>query len=291
MTTSPTLFVSGAGGKLGRLVLEALVSRGYGGRIVAGTRRPGELQVAGVEVRQSDLSDPAGFEAALAGTDRLLLISTDVIGEARRTLHTNAVNAAKAAGMKRIIYTSMPHPEPGSIIPMADDHYPTEQAIKASGLDYTVLRASWYAENLLQSLPPALASGKWYSSAGAGRISHVARADVARAAAGALIDETPGNRVLTVTGPEALTNREIAAIATELTGRPIEVIDVTDADLTAGMVAAGLPQGVAELLTTFDIGQRHGVLSMVTNAVEQLWGQKPQSVRAFLTEHRAALGA
>lgn len=291
MTTQPTLFISGAGGQLGRLVLEALLSRGYQGRIIAGTRKPDELQIAGVETRKSDLAEPASIAAALQGVDRMLLISTDVIGEVRRTLHTNAIDAAKAAGVKHIVYTSMPHPEPGSIIPMADDHYPTEQAIKASGLEYTILRASWYAENLLQALPPALASGKWYTSAGAGRISHVARIDVARAAAGALLADYQGSRVLTVTGPEALSMREIAAIASEVTGKPLAVVDVTDADLTAGMVAAGLPQGVAELLTTFDIGQRQGVLSMVTDAVQSLWGQSPQSVREFLSANKAALGA
>src|SRR5262249_26575757 len=158
-------------------------------------------------------------------------------------------------------------------------------------LEYTILRVSWYAENLLQALPPALASGHWYTAAGAGRISHLTRADVARASTGALLAGYEGSRVLTVTGPEALTNREIAAIASDVTGRPLAVLDVTDADLTAGMVAAGLPQGVAELLTTFDIGQRQGVLSMVTDAVEQLWGTKPQGVRDFLTANKAALGA
>lgn len=291
MTTQPTLFVSGAGGKLGRLVIEALLSRGYEGRIIAGTRRPEELQISGVEVRKADFSDPAGLATALRGVDRMLLISTDALGEARRTQQLNAVAAAKAAGVKRIVYTSMPHPEPGSVIPMAEDHYPTEQAIKASGLEYAILRASWYIENLFGSLPSALASGKWYSSAGEGRVSYLPRADVARSAAGALLSDEPGNRVFTLTGTEALTNREVAAIVTEITGKPIEVVDVTDADVTAGMLAAGLPQHVAELLTTFEIGYRQGALSMVTNAVETLWGTKPQSVRAFLTANKAALGA
>ena len=291
MTTQPTLFISGAGGKLGRLVLEALLSRGYQGKIIAGTRKPEELQVAGVEARKADFTDPAGLATALRGVDRMLLISTDALGEARRTQQLNAVAAAKAAEVKRIVYTSMPHPEPGSVIPMADDHYPTEQAIKASGLQYTILRASWYVENLFGSLPSALKSGKWYSSAGEGRVSYLPRADVARSAAGALLSEEPGNRVFTLTGTEALTNREVAAIVTEVTGKPIEVVDVSDADVTAGMLAAGLPPHVADLLTKFEIGYRQGALSMVTNAVEQLWGSKPQTVKAFLTANKAALGA
>lgn len=291
VTPQPTLFISGAGGKLGRLVLEQLLARGYSGRIIAGTRQPEELQIAGVETRKSDLLDVAGFTAALADVDRLLLISTDALGETRRTMQADGVAAARAAGVKRIVYTSMPHPEPGSAIPMAHDHYPTEQAIKASGLDYTILRASWYAENLLGSLPQALKSGKWYTSAGAGRISYLPRVDVARAAAGALISDQPGSRVLTVTGTEAHTIPEIAAIVTEVTGRPLDVVNVTDAEVTAGMVAAGLPQQLAEFLSTFEVGYRQGALSMVTNAVEELWGARPQTLRDFLAANRAALTA
>lgn len=292
MTTQPTLFVSGAAGKLGRLVVEQLLARGYPGKIIAGTRDPAKLAgLAGVEVRKADFTDVAGLTAALAGVDRLLLISTDALGEPRRAQHFAAVAAAQAAGVKRIVYTSMPHPEPGSVIPMADDHYPTEQAIKASGLAYTILRASWYAENLLASLPQALKSGQWFSAAGEGRVSYLPRVDIARAAAGALISDEPGSRVLTVTGTEALTAREVAAIASELTGKPLDVVDVTDAQFTAGLVTAGVPQHLAEFLTTFEVGYRQGALSMVTNAVEHLWGEKPQGLRDFLAANRAALTA
>lgn len=288
--TSPTLFVSGAGGKLGRRVVEMLLERGAAGRIVAGTRDPEKLAgLDGVEVRKADFSDPAGLGAALKGVDRALLISTDVIGEVRVRLHANAVAAARAAGVQRVVYTSLPHPEPGSIIPMAADHYATEQAIKASGAGYTILRNSWYTEGLLGALPPVLASGKWYSAAGAGRISHVTREDAARAAAGALLAGDQGDRVLTVTGPEALSARELAAVAAEVTGRAIEVVEVSDEQFNAGLRQAGLPAGLADLLTTFEIGQRRGALSMVTNAVEELWGTRPTSVRDFLTANRAAL--
>jgi NAD(P)H dehydrogenase (quinone) len=288
--TQPTLFVTGAAGKLGRRVVELLRERGYDGKIIAGTRDPQKLSgLSGVEVRKADFSDPAGFTAALAGVDRLLIVSTDVIGEARIKLQTDAVAAAKAAGVKRIVYTSLPHPEPGSVIPMAADHYATEQAIKATGIDYTLLRNCWYTENLLGSLPAALASGKWYSASGEGLISHVTREDTARAAAGALIADDAGSRVFTITGAEALTNRQIAAIAADVLGRPIEVVDVTDEQYIAGLKHAGLPEGVAQLLDTFEIGQRQGVLSMVTDAVEQLWGEKPASVGEFLSANKAAL--
>jgi len=290
VTTQPTLFVSGAGGKLGRLVIEQLLSRGYAGKIVAGTRDPAKLaDLRGIEARQADFTDEAGLAKALSGVDRMLIISTDALGEARRAQHLTAVAAAKTAGVKRIVYTSLPHPEPGSAIPMAGDHYPTEQAIKASGVDYTILRASWYAENLLGSLPAALKAGKWFTSAGEGRVSYLPRVDIARAAAGALISDAPGSRVLTVTGTEALTIPEVAAIVSDVSGQPLEVVNVTDAEVTAGMVAAGLPLHIAEFLTTFEVGYRQGALSMVTNAVEELWGTKPQKLRDFLAANKAAL--
>jgi NAD(P)H dehydrogenase (quinone) len=289
MTTSPTLFVAGAGGKLGRRVVELLLERGYAGKIIAGSRHPEKLDFVGVETRKADFADVVGFTAALAGVDRVLIISTDEIGEARIKLQTNAVAAAQAAGVKRIVYTSLPHPEPGNVIPMALDHYATEQAIKATGIDYAILRNSWYAEGLLGALPAALQSGKWYSAAGEGRISYVTREDTARAAAGALLADDAGKRVFTITGPEALTARELVAVASETLGKPIEVIDVTDEQYAAGLKAAGLPAGLPELLTTFEVGQRRGVLSMVTNAVEELWGEKPTSVRDFLAANKSAL--
>ena len=289
MPSLPTLFVTGAGGKLGSRVVELLLARGYAGKIIAGSRHPERLDFAGVETRTADFSDPAAFTAALAGVDHVLIISTGEIGAARVKLQTDAVAAAKAAGVRHIVYTSLPDPEPGNVIPMAADHYATEQAIKASGIGYTILRNSWYTENLLGSLPPALASGKWYTAAGTGRISHVTREDTAKAAAGALLADAPGSRVLTITGPETLTVRELATVASEVTGRPIAVVDVSGEEYAAGLTQAGFAPELAGLFTTFEIGQRNGALSMVTNAVETLWGDKPESVRDFLAANRAAL--
>jgi len=210
VTTQPTLFVSGASGHLGRLVIAALQSRGYDGKIIAGTRDPSKLaDLKGVEVRKADFTDKAGLVSALAGVDKFLIISTDQIGT-RLAGHLVAVEAAKAAGVKEIAYTSMPNPEPTSAITFAPEHFGTEEAIKASGIPYTILRMNWYTENLLGSLPGALASGKWYSSAAGGRTGYVSRIDCARAAAGALLLPA-ANKTYTVTGPAAVSNAEIAA--------------------------------------------------------------------------------
>jgi NAD(P)H dehydrogenase (quinone) len=291
VTTQPTLFISGAGGKLGRLVVELLLARGYQGKIIAGTRDPGKLaDLKGVEVRHADFSDEDGLVKALSGADRLLLISTDTLGT-RLALHKKAVAAALRAGIKEIAYTSMPTPEQPSAITFAPEHFGTEEAIKASGIPYTILRMTWYTENLLGSLPGALASGKWYSSAAGGRTGYVSRIDCARAAAGALLVPA-SNQTLTVTGPAALSNAEIAAIATKLTGKPIDVVEVDDASLAAGAKAAGVPDFVIDnFIVPFDRNAREGKVNFATDAVETLWGEKPQSVEAFLTANKAALTA
>jgi NAD(P)H dehydrogenase (quinone) len=291
MSTSPTLFVAGANGKLGRRVVELLLERGYAGKIIAGSRHPEKLNFAGVEARKADYGDVPGFIKAIEGVDRLLLISTDVLGPIRTALHTSAVAAARAAGVKHIVYTSMPAPEPGSPVPFASQHFDTEEAIKASGIPYTILRMNWYAENLLSSLPSALATGKWYTSSGAGTLAHVSREDTARAAAGALIAGDT-SRTLTVTGPEALNTRQIAAVASEVTGKPIEVVDVTDEQLAAGAIAAGVPEPVVNaIVVPLDANTRLGRVALTTNAVETLWGTKPQGLKAFLEANKAALGA
>jgi NAD(P)H dehydrogenase (quinone) len=288
--TSPTLFIAGAAGHFGRRAVELLLERGYDGKIIIGSRTPEKLAgIAGVEVRKADFDDVPGFTAALSGADRLLFISVDAVGEVRERLHGNAVKAAKAAGIKHIVYTSMPHPEAGNPVPMAAGHYFTEQAIEDSGIEFTVLRNSWYAENLLQALAPAIQSGKWFTASGEGLISHVTREDTAKAAVGALVSDYKGSRVLTVSGAQALSIAQIAAIASEVIGKPIEVVQVSDAQYIEGLKAVGIPAGVAEFVATFEVLQREGGLSMVTNAVEKLSGDKPVTVREFLAANRAAL--
>jgi NAD(P)H dehydrogenase (quinone) len=275
---------------VGRRVVELLLERGQARHIIAGTRTPEKLAgLTGVEARRSDFDDPRSLTTAAKGADRVLLISHEFADEKRLGRHLNAVAAIKEAGVGHIVYTSMPAPEPPSPIPFAGDHYGTEQAIKATGIPYTLLRNIWYMENLLGSLPQVLASGRWFSAAGDGTIAHATREDEARAAAGALLARTNESRTLTVTGAELLTTRQIAAIATEVTGRPIEVIDVSDEALIAGLQQAGLPEPIARLIASFDTNTRLGRAAIVTDAVEGLWGTKPTSVREFLTANRAAL--
>jgi NAD(P)H dehydrogenase (quinone) len=286
---SKILFVGGAGGQLGQLVIGALKERGFDGKLIAGTRDPGKLaNLSGVTLRQADYRDVAGLTAALEGVDTFLLISTDTIGQ-RLPLHLNALAAAKEANVKHIVYTSMVAPEAPSAIPFAPEHAGTEEAIKRSGIPYTILRMNWYADILLGSLPGSLKSGQWFSSAGAGRVSYVTRSDCARAAAGAML-QPAANATYTVTGPDALTTDELAAIASEVTGRPLTVIHISDEQLAAGSKAAGVPDGVVDnFIVPLDRNTREGKAGVVTDAVETLWGTRPTSVRDFLASNKAAL--
>jgi NAD(P)H dehydrogenase (quinone) len=288
MATNPKTLITGASGKLGTRIVELALASGAG-PLVAGSRNPDKLPFANVEKRRVDFDDAESLDVAFKGIERVLAISTDRIDAPglRIRQHTAAVDAAKRAGVKHILYTSMLNPA-GSFIPFAPDHLQTEQAIERSGLDFTILRVSWYAENLLGSLPGVLASGKWFTAAQTGRINYVAREDVARAAAAALASRSGGRERLNITGPAPLTVQEIAAIASELSGRAIEVVQVTDQQLIDGLRAAGLPPFVIPLVVGTDQNMRSGQFDVASDAVRRLTGKDAQSVRAYLAENKAA---
>ncbi|TIT91254.1 MAG: SDR family NAD(P)-dependent oxidoreductase, partial [Mesorhizobium sp.] len=213
----------------------------------------------------------------------------DLKSDRRLKQHQAAVAAAKAASVSHLLYTSMPNPEPVSPVLFAGDHYGTEQAIKASGIPYTIFRNGWYQENLFMALPHAISSGKWYTSAGDGRIAHAARDDMAAAIAASLASGSTESRVYTLTGPHAYTTNEIAALVSEVTGKPLEVIQLPDEALTEGVKAAGLPEDFARIVVSFDANTRSGRIGMVTDAIETLSGRKPKTLKQFLEGNKAAL--
>jgi len=292
-----TLLVTGASGQLGRAVINHLLDtqKFTPASIVATSRNPeslADLKTRGVTVRAADFDDPASLEKAFAGADRVLIISTsdlDIRSDRRLRQHLAAVAAAKAAGVSHLLYTSMPNPEPGSPVLFAGDHYGTEQAIEASGIPYTIFRNGWYQENLFMALPHAIASGKWYTSAGDGRIAHGARDDMAAAIAASLASGSKESEIYTLTGPEAYTIKEIAAQVAEVTGKPLEVIQLPDEALTEGVKAAGVPEDLARIIVSFDANTRAGRIAMVTDAVETLSGHKSRTLKQFLETNKAAL--
>ena len=292
---SNTIFVTGASGKLGRAVINHLLEdQGVApSNLIVGSRSPeklSDLAAKGVTVRKADFDDRAGLVAAFGGADTVLVISTDALDGVgtRQRQHLTAVSAAKEAGVKRLAYTSLPKAET-SKVSFAPDHLNSEQAVKATGLPYLIFRNSWYQENLFMALPSALASGQWYTSAGEGRTAFVARDDIAAAIAAALANPPATSTTYTLTGTEAYTNAEIATFVSAATGKPLQIVNLTDEQLAGGMKAAGVPDAFIPTLVSFDTAARAGDLSQVTGDVETLSGRKSRSLKTFIDESKGAL--
>lgn len=292
---SETLLITGASGQLGRLVLDDLLASGKVSPkdIIATSRDAAKLAdyaEKGVQTRSADFDDAASLETAFQGADRILIISTDALDEPGKRLrqHLAAVAAAQTAGAKHILYTSMPSPET-SAVTFAPDHLGTENAIKATGIAYTILRNGWYMENLFMSLPHALASGQWYSSAGNGELAHIARADIASAIVGALLSGANESATYTLTGETKRTTDAIAALVSDITGKPLEVVHVTDDQLAGGLKAAGLPEGFIPVIVSFDTNTREGHISIATTDASTLSGRPLISLESFLEASKPVL--
>ncbi|OBZ93936.1 nucleoside-diphosphate sugar epimerase [Pararhizobium polonicum] len=292
---SEPLLITGATGNLGRLVLDELLASGKvsPANIIATSRDTAKLAdyaAKGVQTRAANFDDAASLEAAFVGADRILIISTDALDEPGKRLrqHLTAVAAAKKTGAKHILYTSMPNPET-SVIPFAPDHLGTENAIKATGIAYTILRNGWYMENLFLGLPHAVADGKWYSASGTGQLAHIARADIAKATAAALASGSTESVTYTLTGETKHTVDQIAAIVSTITGKPLEVVHVTDEQLAGGLKAAGLPDFLIPVIVSFDTNTREGHIDLVTGDAAKLSGAKLTALEDFLEASKSVL--
>ncbi|MEO8118515.1 MAG: SDR family oxidoreductase [Rhodoferax sp.] len=293
---SDTLLVTGASGHLGRRVIHHLLQtlKVPATRIIATTRKPetlADLAALGVTVRAADFESAESLASAFAGADRLLLISTDALDRPGRRLaqHQVAVAAAVKAGVKHVIYTSMPKPEDSPLL-LAPDHLGTEQALAASPLaGWTVLRNHWYFENLFMSLPSVLPSGQWFSAAGNGRLAHIARDDLGRAAATVLAGSATGKNTYTLSGAQAFTTGEIAQLISATLNKPIQVVPVPVEGLIQGMVSAGLPPPLAAIFASFDTNTAAGRVGEVTDDFQKLTGVAPQPFAVWLAENKAAL--
>jgi NAD(P)H dehydrogenase (quinone) len=288
-----TLLVTGASGHFGQRVVELLLEA-QAGVIVAATRAPDKVahfSQQGVIVRSADFDDPVSLVEAFRGVDRLLIISTDMVSESGRRIrqHQAAVKAAEQAEVKHVLYTSIVNPTPDSPVLLAADHRATEEALLATRMGWTALRNNIYAETLLPTLTQAVQTGQLFSAAGEGKTAYVTREDCARAAAAALASSFDGHRALDITGPEALSQADLARITTEITGRQVRYVPLELEGLIQSMVAAGLPRPVAESYASFDSGVAQGIFSGISNAFEELTGRKPTSIAEFLTAHREVL--
>ena len=284
------LLVTGANGQLGRAVVEELLRLGAT-HVVATSRTPeklAHLQARGVEVRTADFDQPDTLRSAFAGVDRLAIISTDAleVPGKRLTQHRAALAAAAESGVKHVVYTSAPAPHPTAEGSLINDHFWTEAAVFASPFTWTILRNHLYMELILMGAEQAAKSGKLFSATGGKGRAYVSREDCARAIAGALVG-AQGSEILDVTGGAAVTQDELAAMLSEVTGKPIVHVDVPPQGLMEGLSHAGLPPVMVKVIVDFDVEASQGYHALVTPTVERLTGTAPLLLQEFLRKHLA----
>lgn len=271
--------LTGATGQLGQFVVEALLKTVPAKEIVAIVRNPAKaeaLSKQGLIVRQGDYNDQAALTQALAGVEKLLLISSSEVGQ-RAAQHRNVINAAKAAGVKFIAYTSLLHADT-SPLGLHAEHVETEKLLAESGIPFALLRNGWYSENYLASAPAALAHGVFLGAAGEGKIASATRADYAAAAARVISEEGHAGKVYELAGDKAWTLSELAALLSEASGKKVVYQNLSEADFVAALKGAGLPDGLAEMLADSDIGASKGGLFDDSQTLSKLIGRPTTSI-------------
>lgn len=277
------IVVTGASGALGRLVVAGLLEAVPAEQIVAAVRSPekvAELAAQGVQVRHADYDRPDTLPAALTDAERLLLISGNAVGQ-RIAQHTAVVDAAVRAGVRHITYTSAPHADTSTLL-VAPEHKATEEAIRASGLPFTILRNGWYTENYEQAIRTAVATGVIIGSAGDGRVASATRADYAEAAAAVLTGEGHEGAVYELTGDTGWTYAELAAEVARACGREVGYRNLAPAEHRAALVDAGLPEAAADVYVSFDRDIERGELGHTPGDLRALIGRPTTTLADYV---------
>ena len=299
------IVITGASGQYGRLATQGLIALGRAGDLILMSRTPeklADMAALGCDVRYGDYDQPASMVAAMAGADKLLLISGTRVG-ARVAQHQAAVDAAVNAGVGHVVYTSfIGIDDPANPAEVRHDHIETERLIRASGLAFTFLRDAHYADAMiLMAGPGVMASGQWIGNAGLGKEAMVWRDDCAACAVAVLAGEGHENRTYDITGPELQDFAEVAALMAELTGVPLEYVAVDDDAQYAMFDAMGIPrrpvddQYVGAIpwnsddMVTFGAAIRGGFLAICSNDVERLLGRPARSVRQMIADNAEML--
>jgi NAD(P)H dehydrogenase (quinone) len=289
MTTSEIIAVTGATGQLGRLVIADLLKTAPKARLIGLVRNPAaakDLSDRGVDIRAASYDDPASLKAALAGVDKLLLISSSEIGK-RAAQHRNVVDAAKAAGVKLIAYTSILHADT-SPMELATEHRETETLIRASGIPFVFLRNGWYTENYTGNVAAALQHGAVLGAARNGRISSAARADYAAAAAAVLVSpDSHAGKIYELAGDAAYTLADYAAEIARQSGKPVVYTDLPEPKYKEALQSVGLPEGFAAIIAESDVKASGDSLYDASRQLSRLIGRPTttmtQSVAAALS--------
>lgn len=287
MTATPTLFVTGATGQLGQLVIDTLLETVPAESIIAGVRDPNSeaalaLRSKGVVQRVADYARPETLENAFHGVDRLLLISGSEVGR-RKVQHRAVVAAAKSAGVGLIAYTSILRADTSPLL-LAEEHRDTEAAIKNAGVPFVLLRNGWYTEVYTWRVPLAVKQGVLIGAAADGRISAAARADYAKAAAVVLTGDGHAGRTYELAGDNAFTLSNLADAITDASNRSIAYRDMSADDFRAAAIEAGVPENFAMILSDTDAGVAKGALVDDGHALRKLIGRPTTPFRATIAD-------
>ena len=274
--------VTGATGQLGHLVVGKLKEKVSAESIVALVRNPEKAAELGVEVRVFDYNKPESLAASLIGIDKLLLISGNELGQ-RLPQHLAVIAAAKKAGVKQIVYTSILHAD-SSTLGLAREHLATEVAIKASGMAYTILRNGWYTENYTGSAKGAIGAGAFIGCAGEGKIASATRVDYAEAAVVVLASEGNENKIYELAGDTAYTLTELAAEISRQTGKTIPYNNLTETQYADILKSFGLPEPLAEMLADSDTGASKGGLFDDSHILSTLIGRPTTPLATVLAK-------
>jgi NAD(P)H dehydrogenase (quinone) len=270
-----TILVTAASGQLGRLVVDALLERGVAPADIVATARDtsklADASARGVRTEVLDYDRPETIAPALEGVDTVLLISSNGMPGARAEGHRNVIDAAKAAGVAKLVYTSVPKATAEFVL--GGDHKATEEAIVASGVPAVIARHNWYTENYVADVQRAAETGVIAASVADGRVASATRADLAAGLAVLLTDDGHLGEVYDFSGEHAWSYDELAAAAAEVTGRPVVYTPLTTKEHVAALEGAGLDAGTAGFVAGIDDGIRRGVLADASGTLATLIGR------------------
>lgn len=279
------LLITGATGKFGTKVMEILLKTVPANQLAVSVRNPEKaeaLRAQGVDVRQGDFDQPETLDAAIAGVDRLLLISSDGDNETRIRQHANAVAAAERAGVSFIAYTSLANAQESKNL-FAPTHQATEADIVKTGIPYSFLRNNWYLENEISGIQGVLAGAPWLTAAADGKVGWALQQDFAEAAAAVLVGEGHENTIYELSG-KPLSQEELAAALGEVLGKEVPVQQVDDAAYAEIMAGAGVPDFVVPILVEIQKSIRIGSLDVESKDFEKLLGHPATPIHEALRQ-------
>jgi uncharacterized protein YbjT (DUF2867 family) len=287
------IVVTGASGQLGHAIVQSLVRFAGPGLVAATMRDPAkgrDLASLGVEIRQADFENMDTLGSAFAGATQVLLVSSNARATGGDTLaqHGNAIDAAKSAGVGRVLYTSQMASSDTSAFPPAHDHAATEAMLAASGLEWTALRNGFYASSGLRFIDDVFKTGQLRVPVD-GKTAWTAHADLADAAAAILLGKASfDGPTPPLTASEALDFSDLARLVGEISGKPAERLVISDQQFSETLQGAGLPEGAIRLMLGYYIASRNGEFAAIDPTLEKLIGRKPASMRQVIEEALAS---